>query len=53
MKTLIVTASLLCAVMALFVLSANVKAWEKANDYPYGKMCNSIFTGYVDTCRTF
>jgi hypothetical protein len=25
--------------------------WEKHNVYPFGRMCNSIFTGYVDTCR--
>lgn len=29
----------------------HVNAWEKANGYPYGKMCNSIFTAYVDTCK--
>jgi len=51
MKTLIVVTSLLVCTVALFVASVNVNAWEKANAYPYGKMCNSIFTGYVDTCR--
>lgn len=51
MKTLIITVSFLCCTVALFVVSANVHAWEKANAYPYGHMCNSIFTGYVNTCR--
>jgi hypothetical protein len=27
-----------------------VHAWEKANNYPLGFMCKSVFTGYVDTC---
>jgi hypothetical protein len=27
-----------------------VSAWEKANGFPFGRMCNSVFTGFVDTC---
>lgn len=28
-----------------------IHAWERANGYPYGHMCDSIFTGFVNTCR--
>jgi hypothetical protein len=41
-------------VIGLAVLAASlptIHAWEKAHGYPYGKMCNSVFTGYVDTCN--
>lgn len=38
------------AIMSLTHGVPAIDAWEKANGYPYGKMCNSIFTGYVDTC---
>jgi hypothetical protein len=41
-------------VVGLAVLAASlpsIHAWEKARGYPYGKMCNSVFTGYVDTCN--
>jgi hypothetical protein len=36
-----------------FVLACSIPridAWEKAHGYPFGQMCNSIATGYVDTC---
>jgi hypothetical protein len=51
MKPIIITLTLLTWTIGLFFASVHVNAWEKANDYPYGKMCNSIFTGYVDTCK--
>jgi hypothetical protein len=25
--------------------------WETSHGYPYGKMCYSIFTGNINTCR--
>ena len=34
----------------LFALPA-VNAWERNAGYPYGQMCNSVFTLYVDTCK--
>lgn len=27
-----------------------VHSWEQKNHYPYGKMCDSVFTMYKDTC---
>lgn len=30
---------------------SRIHAWEQANGYPFGKMCNSVFTLYVDTCN--
>lgn len=41
---------LLIACVAL-ANSHRIHAWEKQAGYPYGRMCNSIFTAYVDTCR--
>lgn len=38
-----------CAVLMLTWLPL-VNAWERAAGYPFGKMCHSIFTAYVDTC---
>lgn len=29
----------------------HIDAWGKANGYPYGKMCHSIFTLYKDECK--
>lgn len=45
-----------CAVLVFGIVAImaamlpHIHAWEKANDYPYGKICNSAFTFYVDTC---
>lgn len=36
----------------VLILSPQVNQWERANGYPYGQMCNSIFTGYINTCPT-
>ena len=36
--------------IALLAASAQIGQWEKANGYPFGQMCNSVFTGWVDTC---
>lgn len=38
------------AVMPVYGIK-HINAWEKAHGYPYGKMCNSIFTWYKDTCQ--
>ena len=35
---------------ALIVGLPEINAWEKNAGYPYGKMCNSVFTLYQDTC---
>jgi hypothetical protein len=44
---------LLALILCLAVLVAalpTIHAWERDNDYPFGKMCHSVFTGFVDTC---
>jgi hypothetical protein len=51
MKALVALTLLVCTLAVLFTAIPHIHAWEKANAYPYGKMCNSIFTAYVDTCR--
>jgi hypothetical protein len=33
-----------------FVGLKHVREWEAKHNYPYGRMCNSFFTGYADTC---
>lgn len=44
-----------CVVLAV-ILTAGCLAgppiarWERANGFPFGQMCNSVFTGFVDTC---
>jgi len=36
----------------LIVVSPAINAWEKANGYPYGRMCDpNIFNLYQSTCR--
>jgi hypothetical protein len=42
--------SWLVIVTSLFALSPAISAWERRNGYPYGRMCDSIFTGFEDTC---
>lgn len=39
--------TLLCAIVAL----PSIHAWEREAGYPFGRMCQSIFTGYANTCR--
>lgn len=48
--SLIIGALVATAVVALTHMH-DIHAWEKANSYPFGKMCNSVFTLYVDTCK--
>lgn len=46
-----VCAAILFGIIAIgFAIIPTIHEWERANDYPYGKMCNSAFTFYVDTC---
>lgn len=29
-----------------------INSWEKANNFPYGRMCDpNIFNGYTSSCR--
>lgn len=36
---------------SVLLLSRNhTHEWERNAGYPFGQMCNSIFTGYADTC---
>lgn len=38
--------------VALMIVSPAINAWEKANGYPYGRMCDpNIFNLYHSTCR--
>lgn len=37
-------------VAGMIPLSWRINAWERAHNYPYGKMCNSAFTGWRDQC---
>lgn len=37
-------------IVALFATLPAIHRWEREAGYPYGKMCNSVFTLYVDTC---
>ncbi len=41
-----------CALMLVCIVAAigPIHQWERANNYPYGKVCNSVFTGWQDTC---
>jgi hypothetical protein len=48
--TALVLLTLAAPVVGLLYVVPAVNAWELANNYPYGKMCNSIFTANVDTC---
>lgn len=49
MKTaFVVTVGTMIAAAALGY--PNLSRWEKAHKFPFGQMCNSIFTGWVDTC---
>jgi hypothetical protein len=50
MKAAIIGLSLLTIGCSLIVMAPHINAWEKANGYPFGQMCNSVFTLYVDTC---
>lgn len=49
-NVIIVGTFLLGIGVILLVSLPIINKWEKANNYPYGLMCHSIFTGYVDTC---
>lgn len=40
----------ICVISLTHVVPA-AHAWEKANGYPFGKMCHSVFTMYANTCR--
>lgn len=46
-----IMSSMLVLVIVIMLNMHRVHEWEKDVGYPYGKMCNSIFTGFVDTCR--
>lgn len=48
---LAVCAVLLSAAIVTLANSHHIHAWERTNGYPFGKMCHSAFTGYIDTCK--
>lgn len=38
--------------IGLIVAAPHISAWEKANGYPYGRMCDpNIFNLYTSTCN--
>ena len=54
---LIEAAISICIVLGMawmLIISASAIArWEKANDYPYGRMCDpNVFNLYTSTCPT-
>ena len=51
MKTLTAVFIILAIALAGLMSVPQIHAWEKANNFPYGKICNSIFTAYENTCR--
>jgi heme/copper-type cytochrome/quinol oxidase subunit 3 len=50
MKTAIVGLIAITWAIGLLFAAPQIHAWEKANGYPFGHMCNSVFTLYADTC---
>jgi hypothetical protein len=52
MKAAIVLLSLITISLSGLILGVpRINAWEAANNYPYGHMCDSVFTGFVNTCN--
>ena len=51
MKAAIVITALWCVIVGGWILAVEINHWEKANAFPYGKMCQSVFTGWQNTCR--
>jgi hypothetical protein len=51
LRTIIALISLFTLFWLSLATRPVIHVWERDAGYPYGKMCNSIFTGYVDTCR--
>lgn len=49
-NTIIVVTLLLAMAVILLVAKPIIDKWERQNNYPYGLMCHSIFTGNVNTC---
>jgi hypothetical protein len=39
-------------IIGLLVSSAYINRWEHKHDYPFGRMCNSVFTLWEDACPT-
>jgi hypothetical protein len=39
------------AILTLIYIVPTVNRWEREANYPYGKMCRSVFTAFVDTCK--
>lgn len=48
---MILAATALMSGLLLLTASGAIHKWERDNAYPFGKMCNSIFTLYEDTCN--
>ena len=51
MKLALNTIAILGAFAVMIIAGDKIGQWEQANGYPFGQMCNSVFTGWVDTCR--
>jgi hypothetical protein len=50
MKLAITFVGLLVALTVTVLSGMALSQWERENGYPFGQMCNSIFTGYANTC---
>jgi hypothetical protein len=46
----ILLTTLAVTVVVLTTLVPLINGWEHDHNYPYGRMCNSVFTGWSDTC---
>ena len=44
------TVAFVLTILTLFNIAGEINHWERRHSYPYGKMCNSVFSGGVDTC---
>jgi len=50
MKLALNTIAVLGAIVVMWIAGARIGQWERAHGYPFGQMCNSVFTGWVNTC---
>ncbi len=50
MRATILALAWTAVVAVLLGAQPAINAWERSRGYPYGRMCDSIFTGFEDTC---
>lgn len=44
------TCVVLMTIGSLIFTYPNIRRWEKSHNYPFGQMCYSVFTMWVNTC---